>query len=102
MLPSFAVAAELLCFIDYADGIKYRLTRLSLTTRMYYVGHNEILKTFLIERPLPIKNPLFGEYPYPLEEEFEPDQCSEFEFPSMKITEKIMNRYIETGSPMTL
>ena len=79
MLPSFAVAAEILSFVDFADGIKYRLIRISLTTRMYFVGHNDILKTFLIERPPLIYNPLFGEYPWPIEEEeFKPEECSEF------------------------
>ena len=82
MLPSFAVAAEILSFVDYEDGVKYRLIRLSQTTRLYYVGHNKILKTFLLERPPPIKGLLFGEYPYPLEEEFEPENCTEFQFPT--------------------
>ena len=42
-LPSFAVAAEMLSFVDYANGVKYRLFRLSTTTRMYFIGHNKIL-----------------------------------------------------------
>ena len=48
MLPSFAVAAEVLSFVDYMDGVKYRLIRLSQTTRLYFSGHNKILKTFLV------------------------------------------------------
>ena len=87
----------MLSFVDYANGVKYRLFRLSTTTRMYFIGHNKILQSFLIERPPLIKNPMFGEHPDPCEDEFEPDQISEFEFPSAEQMDLINNISIESG-----
>ena len=101
-LPSFAVAAEMLSYVNHAEGVKFILFRLSTTTRMYYIGHCKILQTFLIERPPLIKNPMFGEHPDPCEEEFEPDLVSNFEFPSPEQMDLINNISIESGVPHSL
>ena len=69
---------------------------------MYYLGHNKILNTFLIERPPLIKNPMFGEPEEPCEEEFEPEQCSEFEFPSNEQMDLLNKIQIESGIRLRL
>ena len=45
---------------------------------------------------------MFGEHPDPCEEEFEPDMCSEFEFPSVEQMDLINNISIESGEPHSL